>query len=127
MNAEELRRRTKLFGLDVIRLASPILRDPVGLILGKQLIRCATSVGANYRAPCLAQSTVDTVDKLKAVETEADEAVFWLELIAESKIVRHSAIEALKQEARELYRIMAASVKTLRKKPAIGSSMAHPC
>ena len=115
MNAVELKNRTRQFAIDIIRFASPLLRDQVGSILGKQLIRCSTSVGANYRAACLAQSKVDMVAKLKIVEGEADEAIYWLELLEQSKLGSTDQIRILKIEAEELLRIMVASITILKK------------
>ncbi len=84
-------------------------------VLCQQLLRCGTSVGANYRAACRAKSTADFIAKMKIVEEEADEAIFWLELLAESKILHSSKqIESLKSEANELTAIAVASVKTAR-------------
>jgi four helix bundle protein len=80
----------------------------------KQLIRCATSVGANYRAACLAKSAPDMIAKLKVVEEEADEACYWIELLSESETLNQVKAKAMHTEAQELFRICAASVKTLR-------------
>lgn len=116
MAAEELRNRTKKFALEVIRFGAPLMRFPVESILAKQLIRCSTSVGANLRSASLAQSTADMIAKLKIVEAEADEAVYWLELLKDSKPEIAQEIDRLRQEADELFRIVASSVIKLKQK-----------
>lgn len=82
--------------------------------MGKQLVRCATSVGANYRAACLAKSTADMVYKLKIVEEEVDEARYWLGLLRDSGTAPETSIAPLDSEAEQLFRIVVASVKTLK-------------
>jgi four helix bundle protein len=117
MRPEDLQRRTKRFALDAMGFFRLLPNEPVSMILGKQLVRCATSVGANYRSACLAKSPADMVSKLKTVEEEADEAAFWLELIDEGGILPHAETEPLHQEAVEIRKIMSASIKTLRSRP----------
>lgn len=85
-------------------------------MIARQLIRCASSVGANYRSACLAKSNSDMVSKLKIVEEESDESKYWLELLCESNTIDQSSIDPLHREADEIFKIMSASVKTLRKR-----------
>ena len=82
--------------------------------MAKQLVRCATSVGANYRAACLAKSPADMVNKLKIVEEEADESRYWLSLLRDSETAPSERIDPLENEADQLFRIVVASVKTLK-------------
>ena len=83
-------------------------------VIGKQLLRCATSVGANYRTVGIAKSRADFVAKIKICEEEADESEYWLELLVESGLVAAKDLAALQREARELTNIFAASAKTAR-------------
>jgi four helix bundle protein len=85
-------------------------------ILSNQLIRCATSVGANYRSACRGKSTADFINKIIIVEEEADESIYWLELIEESGLVDSNDISALKKEANELTAIFTAIGKTAKEK-----------
>ncbi|MEZ4691676.1 MAG: four helix bundle protein [Ignavibacteria bacterium] len=86
MTSDELKQRTKTFALRVIRLVENLLNNMIGKVLGNQLIRSATSVGANYRAACRSRSKQEFVSRIKVVEEEADESLFWLELIMEKHI-----------------------------------------
>ena len=114
MTPEQLKRRTKNFGLGVIQLLSTLPRSTVNDVIGRQLIRSATSVGANYRAACRARSANDFVAKMKIVEEEADESVYWLEMLVESgSITAESACDLLR-EGNELVAIVVASIKTKR-------------
>src|SRR5207249_11453028 len=112
---EELRDRTKKFALRVIRLFRSLLyRVDSSQVLGKQLLRCGTSVAANYRAVCRARSKAEFIARIGIVVEEADEAVLWLELLAESGIIAHGKTEDLLAEARELTAIFTASQRTAR-------------
>ena len=116
MNSEILKSRTKKFGLRVITLYDELSRSKKGSILGNQLLRSATSVGANYRAACRAKSNADFIYKIQIVEEEADESVFWLELISESNIIKRDRLEDLLKEANELTAIFTAYGKTAKQK-----------
>ena len=109
-----LKSRTKRFGLDVIAFYEELPDEPTFWIVKKQLIRCATSVGANYRSACRGKSTPDFIAKLSIVEEEADEAQYWLEIIGELSPGLRATIEALHREAGEIVAIMIASKKTAR-------------
>ena len=113
---EGLRRRTKAFALRIIRLYRALPRSTEAQILGKQLLRSATSVGANYRAVCRARSRPEFIARLGVVAAEADETVFWLELLIEADIMSAKRLEGLLNEARELTAIFSASVQTARRK-----------
>ncbi|MEG4577609.1 four helix bundle protein [Microcoleus sp. N3A4] len=87
MDEQEFKQRTKQLALRVIKLVSSLPKNTVSEVIGKQLIRSGTSVGANYRAACRARSTADLIAKLRIVEEEADESLYWMELIVEAKLV----------------------------------------
>ena len=88
-------------------------------VIGRQLLRSATSVAANYRSACTAQSRADMIRKLKIVEEEADESLLWMELLVESSIMKEEKLTALMQEMREILKMVIASIKTLRKKKVL--------
>jgi|SRR3990172_5145611 len=115
MNNEELKRRTKKFALQVIEAVNKFPRTMAGEIIGKQLIRSATSVGANYRSACRARSNADFISKLGIVEEEADESLYWLELAVDAKLMNETEAAPLLKEADELTAIFTASRKTARK------------
>jgi four helix bundle protein len=112
---EELRARTKKFALRIIRLFRSLPRSADAQVLGKQLLRSGTSVGANYRAAGRARSRAEFASKIAIVVEEADEVVFWLECLVESGIVRQELLQDLLKEANELVAIFAASHRTSRK------------
>jgi four helix bundle protein len=93
MNKEDLKLRTKKFVLRVIKLVEAMPKTDIGRIVGKQLLRCGTSVGANYRAVCRARSMAEFIAKLGIVIEEADESVFWLEIIIEAEIMKKELVE----------------------------------
>ena len=88
-------------------------KSQTGQVIGKQLLRAATSVGANYRAACRAKSTADMINKLKIVE-EADETLYWLELITEADLMPEARLSGLVAETDEIIDMTVASIKTLR-------------
>lgn len=114
MNNQDLKSRTKTFSLRVIRIIDQLPRTPAAAVLGRQLLRSATSVAANYRSACRAKSRADFVSKMGTVEEEADESALWLELIAESRLIEATRIEGLHNEASELTAIAVASIRTAR-------------
>ena len=109
MDEKELKERTKQFGLSVINLVSSLPETMVARIIGRQLVKCGTSVGANYRAACRARSKAEFSAKLGIVEEEADESAFWMELMIESAILNEQLVQPLLNEANELVAIMVAS------------------
>lgn len=112
---EELRARTKSFALRIIRAFRTLQRTEEGRILGRQLIRSGTSVAANYRAACRARSRAEFAAKIGLVVEEADETVFWLELLLDAEIVPENSVDGLLTKANELLAIFAASQRTARK------------
>ena len=115
MSYENLKQRTKKFGLDVIRLVETLPKDRTCNILGGQLLRSGTSVGANYRAAARAKSSADFISKLGNVEEEADESGFWLEMLVDAEKLAPKAAAPLIQEAGELTAIAVSSINTARK------------
>ena len=113
---DQLLDRTKAFALRVIRLVESLPRGRAADIIGNQLLRAATSVGANYRAARRARSSAEFCAKLGIVEEEADESGYWLELLVESKLVKPHLLEDLQQEASEITAMIVASIITARKK-----------
>jgi four helix bundle protein len=113
----ELTRCTQQFALDVIELVETLPRTRTGEVLGRQLMRSATSVGANYRAACRAKSPADFIAKMGIVEEEADESIYWLELLIESGLTTAAAVERLMSEGSQLVTITVSSIKTARTRP----------
>jgi four helix bundle protein len=114
MNAQQFQDRTKALALRVIKLVEAMPKSKTGDVIGRQVLRSATSVAANYRAACNAQSRADMLKKLKIVEEEADETLLWLELIIESQLLPESKVADLKDETRQIVKMVVASIKTLK-------------
>ncbi len=114
MNPEELRSRTRSFSLRVVKLVQTLPKNMVTDVLGKQVLRSATSVGANYRAACRAQSKAMFIAKLSIVVEEADETVYWLELIRDARLIEAQLLVDVIDEAEQILKIMAASRKTAK-------------
>jgi four helix bundle protein len=112
VSPEGLKGRTKRFALGVLRLADSLPHTAAGQTVGRELLRAGTSVAANYRAVCRARSRAEFVAKLRTVVEEADESVFWLELIIEGGLLNETPVRALLPEANEILSIMIASRKT---------------
>lgn len=118
MTPEDLRQRTKLFALRVMRVVVALPETAQGRVIAHQLMKSGTSVAANYRAVCRARSRKDFVNKLGVVIEEADESAFWLEIIAEGGILKPHLVESLAREASEIVAIMTSARKTAsRRKP----------
>ena len=115
MNNQELKERTKRFALRVIRMTDSLPRKMSADVLGRQVLRSATSVAANYRSACRAKSRPDFISKMGTVEEEADETGLWLELIAESGLLPSAKLNELQREAGELTAIAVTSIRTARK------------
>lgn len=116
MNADkDLRERTKSFALRVIRMSSVLPRSREADVLGRQVLRSGTSVGAQYREACRARSTAEFVSKMESALQELDETAYWLELLADGGIVAPKRLVALRQETDELTAIFTTSVKTAKR------------
>ena len=109
-----MKARTMQFALRAIRLCRNIPASQEGRVIGRQLLRSATSVGANYRAACRARSKADFVSKLAIVLEEADETLFWLELLVQANIMPEEKLKLLIQEANELVSIFVTSLRTAK-------------
>jgi four helix bundle protein len=112
VTADELKLRTKQFALRVIRLVGALPKTIEGRAIANQLVRCGTSVVANYRAACRARSRIEFVAKMGVVLEEADETQLWLELIIESKLLSLKRVQPLLVEANELVAIFVVSGKS---------------
>lgn len=113
-HADVLKQRTKRFGLNVIQLVEALPKTRTGEVLGRQLLRSATAVGAHYRAACRARSRADFISKIGIAEEEADESGYWLEMLHESNAALNGTLGDLLQEASELTAIFAASGRTAK-------------
>jgi four helix bundle protein len=109
-----LENRTKAFAVRIVGLVEILPKSQTSCIVGKQLIRSATSVGANYRSATRARSKSDFVSKIGIAEEEADEACYWLELLRDLKLIPEEVYKSVHQEASELTAIFVASGKTAR-------------
>ncbi|MBN2317204.1 MAG: four helix bundle protein [Sedimentisphaerales bacterium] len=116
MSPDDLKKRTKQFGLRVIRLVQHLSNTKTASMIGNQLLRCGTSVGANYRAACRGRSKAEFIAKLGIVEEEADESAYWLEMLVEANIVKIHSVAKLLAEANELTAIMTKSRQTAKRK-----------
>jgi four helix bundle protein len=114
-DSDALKHRTKDFALRVLKLYRALPRTEEARILGKQLLRASTSVGANYRAACRGRSRPEFIAKLGIVLEEADETVFWLELFQEGNIFPPEKLRDLIREANELVAIFVASVRAAKR------------
>ncbi len=119
MNKEDLKERTKIYALRIVSLCDALPSTANAWVIRKQLIRCGTSVGANYRAACRARSTAEFIAKLGIVIEEADESAFWLELIVQSGIIKIELVRSLLQETNEIVAIMVSSSNTARKNKSV--------
>jgi len=114
MTPKEMQARTKAFALRIIKLVDTLPRSTAGQVIGRQLLRSATSVGANYRAACRAQSHAEFAAKLSIVVEEADESLYWFELLKESNLTTPARLMELLKEANELVAISASARKTAK-------------
>ena len=115
MNQIEFKRRTKQFGLAVIRMTEKFPETRLAWVVKDQILRSALSVGANYRAVCRAKSDKDFINKMKIVEEECDETIYWLEIIEESGLAKIEVVTPLKREAKEIPAMIVASINTMSK------------
>jgi len=115
MNQDDLKRRTKQLGLRVIKLVESLPNTKSARVIGNQILRSATSVGANYRSACRGRSKAEFIAKVGISIEEADETMYWLEMLIEAGIVPEEKLLALYKEADEIVAILTASVKTARR------------
>ena len=115
MNQEEMKKRTKEFAKRILRLCRALPKTREGRLIGDQIFRAGTSVGANYRAACRGRSKPEFVAKLGIALEEADESLYWLEIISESKILKKpDRLNPLMQEATEIIAILVSSINTAK-------------
>jgi four helix bundle protein len=114
MTPKEMQARTKAFAVRVIKLVDALPRGLAAQIIGRQIIRSATSVGANYRAACRAQSRAEFAAKLSIVVEESEETLYWLESVRETELLKPELLSAIIKEANELVAIVLTSRKTAK-------------
>ena len=112
MNEPQMKNRTKQFALRVLKMADALPANRSGNVIANQIVRCNTSVAANYRALCRAKSRADFINKTSIVEEEADESGFWLELIVDAGLMTAARVKPLLDEASEITAMLVASRKT---------------
>jgi four helix bundle protein len=112
MDSKQLQDRTKQFALRIIRLVAALPRTRFGDVLGRQVLRSGTSVGANYREALRASSRKHFISTLEIVLRESDETLYWLELIRDSETIKASRLTPLITECRELVAIFVATIRT---------------
>ena len=115
MKHQNLQDRTRTFALSVIKFTEQLQRDDTSKILGRQLLRSGTSVGANYRAACRSKSKADFISKMSTVLEEADESAFWIELLLDAEKTKPQLAQPLLAESNELIAITASSINTARR------------
>lgn len=115
MHKDELSGRTRAFALRVMELATALPSTPAAKVIRDQLLRSGTSVGANYRAAKRAKSNADFISKMGTVEEEADESMYWMELIIESGFMTNAQLSDLYNEADEILAMTVSSIKTAKK------------
>jgi four helix bundle protein len=114
--AEMFKSRTKKFVVDNIKFYRTLPKTEEAKIIGRQLLRSSSSVGANYRAACRARSKAEFHSKLSTVVEEADESAFWMEILVEAEVVSPKALDYLCDEANQILKIASASRKTVSSK-----------
>ncbi len=114
MNEEEFKNRTKKLALQVITVVKTLPKSPVTEVIGRQLLRSSTSVGANYRSACRGKSAADLIAKLAIVEEEADETLYWMELLVEAGLTSPAQLHQLMDETNQIIAMTVASIKTLK-------------
>ena len=114
MEPKDLKQRTKEFALRIIRLVESLPRGKITDVIGRQLLRSGTSVGANYRSACRAKSIADFISKMGTVEEEADESTYWMELLIESGLISKDEVDELLDDADQIVAIIVSSIKTAR-------------
>ncbi len=117
MNQQQFKDRTQNLAIRIIKMTEALPQHSLSSnVISKQIVRSATSIGANYRAACRAQSPAAMIAKLAIVEEEADETLFWMEMLVKADIVKQDRLTALMQETNEILSMTVASIKTLKAK-----------
>jgi len=115
MDEQQFKERTRNVALRILRLVDALPSTRAADVIGRQLLRCGTSIGANYRAACRGKSPADMVAKLAIVEEEADEAIYWTELLIDSRLVAKARLANLMNELDQIVAMIVASQRTLRR------------
>ena len=115
MDEQEFKRRTKDIAIRVLTLAEALPRSVSASVIGRQIVRSGTSIGSNYRAACRAISRADLIAKLGHVEEEADETLYWMELLIERQMVTAQKLQPLMSDVNEVLAMTVASIQTLRR------------
>ena len=113
--ARQLQDRTKAFAIRIIKAFARLPKDEAIRIIGRQFLRSGTSLAANYRSACRARSAADFISKISVVAEEADETLFWLELLLEAELVKMKLVDSLMKECQELLKIFSASLTTAKR------------
>ena len=114
MDENIFKTRTKKLAVAIIKQVNKLPPSLAADVIGKQVLRSGTSIGANYRAACRAKSTADMINKMKIVEEESDETQYWLEILVESDLVPQNQVADIHKETGEILAMTVASIKTLR-------------
>ena len=115
MSTDDFRRRTFRFGIRVVRLVQTLSKAEVARVIGNQLLRSGTAVGANYRAAARARSRADFIAKMGIVEEECDETLYWIDMLIELELFSGTSCKELRAEANEILAIVVASIRTARR------------
>jgi len=113
--ARQLQDRTKAFAVRVIKAFSGLPKHEATRVIGRQFLRSGTSLASNYRAACRARSAADFISKISVVAEEADETLFWLELLVKAELIKAKLVEPLMNECDELLKIFSASLATAKR------------
>lgn len=114
MSNDDLKTRTKNFALRIVKLVESLPNNQTARVIGNQLLRCGTSVAANYRAACRGRSKADFIAKMGIVEEEADESAFWIEMLIDTALLPENRVADLLDEAEQLTKIFVSSINTAR-------------
>ena len=125
-DGNRIEERTKQIALRIIKLVESLPSSRSAEIIGRQLLRSGTSVGANYRAACRGKSTADVLRKLAIVEEEADETLYWMEFLIDSKIIPGKKLMVLMSDVNEIVAMTVASIRTLRRQQRSQSKIQNP-
>jgi four helix bundle protein len=110
----QIKQRTKQLAISIIKLCAVVVKNEASMVIMRQLLKSGTSVGANYRSALRGKSKPDFIMKLKIAEEEADETIYWLELLQDSGLATQALVEPVLNEANEVTAILTASVKTAK-------------
>ncbi len=119
MNAAEFKNRTKTYACRVVRVVNSLPHSLAGDYFGRQLLRSASSVAANYHASCRAKSRADFISKMNTVEEECDESLFWMEMLVDNELVKPNKLSGLMDEGSQILALVVASAKTARSNKSV--------